>query len=77
MSYTYLPEDTLIQRGIGALLEALGPVEAARFLNLTRGQKVDSVEWHRQWQKGLDKESFLDDVFGGTDPTPSPPPENG
>ena len=29
---TYLPEETVVQRGVEALVKALGPVEAARFL---------------------------------------------
>lgn len=74
-SYTYLPDDVLIRRAINALFDALGPVEATRFLNLAQAQSVNSVEWHRQWQEGLEQDAFLDAVFGES--TPSPPPENG
>lgn len=76
-SYTYLPDDVLIRRAIDALFDALGPVEATRFLNLARVQPINAVEWHRQWQQGLDQKAFLDAVFGEETSTPSPPPENG
>jgi len=45
---TYLPEETLIKRGLEALMTALGPVETARFLNLPRQRYSNYVEWHRQ-----------------------------
>ena len=46
---TYLPEETVVHRGIEALVKALGPVEAARFLSLPRQRLLDYVQWHRQW----------------------------
>jgi hypothetical protein len=36
-------------------------------LNLTRAQVGDAVERHRQWQGGLDAQTFLDQVFGKED----------
>ncbi len=60
---TYLPEETVVYRAIEALVKALGPVEAARFLSLPRQRVLDYVEWHRQWQTGLDQENFFDAVF--------------
>jgi hypothetical protein len=60
----YLPEDELIARGLKALTEALGPVEAVRFLTLPRGTRIESVRRHRLWQAGLDPQQFLDQVFG-------------
>ncbi|GIV82924.1 MAG: hypothetical protein KatS3mg051_2278 [Anaerolineae bacterium] len=63
-SQTYLSEEMVVRRGIEALLEALGPVEAARFLSLPRSRLEDYVEWHRRWQAGLDAQTFLDEVFG-------------
>ena len=45
--YTYLPDDILLRRAIDALFDALGPVEATRFLNLARLQPVNAVEQHR------------------------------
>jgi len=62
---TYLPEETMIQRGLEALMRTLGPVETARFLNLPRERYGDYVEWHRQWQASLAPEEFFDAVFGG------------
>jgi len=57
----------MIRRAVEALVEALGPVEAARFLALPRHQMPDSVEWHRQWQSTLDAETFFDEVFANKD----------
>ncbi|OQW87382.1 MAG: hypothetical protein BWK78_09055 [Thiotrichaceae bacterium IS1] len=64
----YLPEEELIQTAMKALLNALGPVEALRFLNLPRPLRLESVERHRQWQDSLDEEQFLAQVFS---PNPS------
>ncbi len=61
---TYLPEDTVIRRGLEALMAALGPVETARFLNLPRSRYADYVQWHQQWQARLDPQHFFDEVFG-------------
>ena len=61
---TYLPEETVVQRGVEALVKALGPIEAARFLSMPRQRLLDYVQWHRQWQTSLDQKSFLEAVFG-------------
>jgi hypothetical protein len=61
---TYLPEETIVRRGLEALMAALGPVETARFLNLPRSRYPNYVEWHRQWQADLDPQVFFDEVFG-------------
>jgi hypothetical protein len=60
----FLPEDKLIERALEALILSLGPVEAARFLSLARGERIESVARHHQWQAGLDRGAFLDKVFG-------------
>ena len=60
----YLPEETMIKKGIEALMRALGPVETARFLALPRYRYADYVEWHHQWQETLDPTQFLEQVFG-------------
>jgi hypothetical protein len=60
---TYLKEEELVRRAITALLHALGPVEATRFLTLPRRRQVDSVQRHREWQKALDPKDFFDQVF--------------
>ena len=62
--HTYLREDELIRRAVETLLNTLGPVEATRFLSLARSHEFDSVQRHRVWQAGLDKETFFKQVFG-------------
>jgi hypothetical protein len=54
----------MIKKGVEALMKALGPVETARFLNLPRKRYKDYVQWHREWQNGLDAEALFDQVFG-------------
>ena len=58
-----LTEEQLIRQATDALVDKLGVVETTRFLALKRRKRVDSVTRHRQWQEGLDKEEFLDEVF--------------
>ena len=65
-THSYLPEETMVRKGIEALMQALGPVETTRFLNLTREKQMDAIAQHRHWQAELDPEPFLDQVF----PTP-------
>jgi len=60
----YLREEELIERALTALLEALGPVEATRFLALPRARRLESVKRHRQWQARLNQEQFFEQVFG-------------
>lgn len=60
----YLSEDELIKRGVDALMQALGPIETARFLNLRQKRLTDSVQRHREWQAGLDPDEFFRQVFG-------------
>ena len=60
----YLEEDVVVKKAIEALLKELGPVEAARFINMPRRKRLESVKRHRQWQKKLDETSFLDEVLG-------------
>jgi len=62
----YLDEEVAIKRGVEALLRELGPVEAMRFLHLANKRRVDGVKRHRAWQKTLDKDEFLDEVFSQT-----------
>ena len=54
----YLNEEELIRKAIGALIQELGPVETARFVNLPRPKRVESVKRHRQWQKSLDQDNL-------------------
>ncbi len=59
----YLEEDVVVKKAIEALLKELGPVEAARFINMPRRKRIESVKRHRQWQKKLDETSFLNEVL--------------
>ena len=60
----YLNEEELIRKAIEVLLQELGPVETARFVNLPRPKRIESVKRHRQWQKALDKDQFIKEIFG-------------
>jgi len=60
----YLNEEELIRKAIEVLLQELGPVETARFVNLPRPKRIESVKRHRQWQKTLDKDRFIKEIFG-------------
>jgi hypothetical protein len=59
----YMDEDLMVKRAIKALIGELGPVEASRFINMPRKKRADSVRRHREWQKSLDKDKFLNEVF--------------
>ncbi len=59
----YMDENTLIKRSIEVLMEKIGPVETIRFINIPRGKRIESVKRHRKWQKMLDKDKFLDEIF--------------
>ena len=65
-AHTYLKEEEMIQQAVDTLVDALGPIETARFLTLPRRQALDSVPRHRRWQESLDKERFFDQVFGAS-----------
>lgn len=59
----YLNENVMLEKGINALLNELGPVETARFLNIHREKRVESVKRHREWQKELNEENFLNEIL--------------
>jgi len=40
----YLNEEELIRKAMGALIQELGPVETARFVNLPLPKRMDSVK---------------------------------
>ena len=61
----YMDEEVIIKKAMEALIEKLGPVEALRFINIPKKKRLESVKRHREWQKLLDKEQFLAEVFGG------------
>lgn len=60
----YLKDEEVIERGVAALMKALGPVETSRFFHLQREGRLESVKRHRRWQAGLDQKQFFDQVFG-------------
>ncbi len=59
----YMDEETVIRKGIDLLVKGLGPVEAMRFMDIPRERRMESVKRHRDWQKHLNKEEFLNEVF--------------
>ena len=59
----YMYEDIMIKKAIKVLIGELGPIEASRFINMPRKKRVDSVKRHREWQKSLEKDTFLEHVF--------------
>jgi hypothetical protein len=61
----YMEEETIIKKGVQVLVKELGPVEAIRFMNLSKKKRMESVRRHREWQKLLDKDRFFDEVFAG------------
>lgn len=61
---TLLSEEINVRRAVGALFAALGPVETLRFMTLPRHRRIESVRRHRKWQATLNREIFLERVFG-------------
>jgi len=61
----YMDEENIIKKGVQVLVKELGPVEAIRFMNLSKKKRMESVRRHREWQKLLDKDRFFDDLFAG------------
>ncbi len=60
----YMNEEEILNKGINILMKELGPVETARFLNIPRNKRIESVKRHRDWQKTLNKDEFLNSIFG-------------
>ncbi len=59
----YLNEEDLVRKAIDVLIQKLGPIETARFINIPQKRRIESVKRHRQWQKQLNKDKFYDEVF--------------
>ena len=59
----YMNEEEILEKGIEILMRELGPVETARFLNIPRNKRIESVKRHREWQKSLKKDEFLKKIF--------------
>ena len=53
----------LMEKGAKILFKELGYTDAIRFLSIPRDIREESVQRHRKWQKGLDKDVFFDQVF--------------
>jgi hypothetical protein len=62
-SVKYMDEELMVRKAIKALIGELGPVEANRFINMPRKKRINSIKRHREWQKHLDKDKFLNEVF--------------
>jgi hypothetical protein len=58
-----MDEGDVIRKAIEVLLKELGPIETIRFINMPKKKRIESVKRHREWQKQLDKEKFLNEVF--------------
>lgn len=58
-----MDEEDVIRKAIEVLLKELGPMETIRFINMPKKKRIESVKRHREWQKQLDKEKFLNEVF--------------
>lgn len=56
-------EEEIIEKGISILMKELGPVETAGFLNIPGDKRIESVKRHRDWQKSLKKDEFLNEIF--------------
>ena len=59
----YLNEDDLVRKAVDILIQKLGPIETARFINIPQKRRIESVKRHRQWQKQLSKDKLYDEVF--------------
>ncbi len=57
-------DKNLIEKGTRILFKELGYSDAIRFLSMPRDIRDDSVQRHRKWQKGLDKDLFFNEIFG-------------
>ena len=58
-----MAEEVLVARAVEVLMKALGPVETARFFNMPRQRRKESVKRHRLWQATLKNDAFFDQVF--------------
>ena len=60
----YIKDEKLLKQGVDILTEKLGPIETSRFLSFPPQKRIESVKRHEKWQSVLDKNKFLDDLFG-------------
>ena len=61
--YILMNEEQLIKKAVQVLVREFGSVEASRFLSIPQHKHEDSLEHHKAWQNGLNKDVFFDDVF--------------
>ena len=59
----YMDEEKMVKKAVKALIGAVGPIEANRFISMPRRKRMESVKRHREWQRGLDKVKFFPKVF--------------
>lgn len=69
----YQDEEVMVEKGVQALIDALGSVEAVRFMTLPRARRIESVKRHREWQGTLNKDEFFEDIFGQSGESRSEP----
>lgn len=59
----YMDEDAVVKKAMEALIRELGPVEAIRFVTMSKKKRMESVKRHREWQDMLEKDKFFDEIF--------------
>jgi hypothetical protein len=59
----YMDEEEMVKKAVKALIGAVGPIEANRFISMPRKKRIESVKRHREWQRRLDKDEFFAKVF--------------
>lgn len=59
----YMDEEEMVKKAVKALIGAVGPIEANRFISMPRKKRMESVKRHREWQRSLDKDEFFAIVF--------------
>lgn len=56
--------DNILERlELQTILKKLGPIDAIRFITISKIKRMESVKRHREWQMMLDKDRFFDEVF--------------
>lgn len=50
----------IMDRGISALLKALGAVETERFISIINSEKFDYTKWQRTHFDGISADDFFD-----------------
>ncbi|HDM78453.1 MAG TPA: hypothetical protein ENG51_18625 [Deltaproteobacteria bacterium] len=58
----YMDDEQMVKKAVKALIGAVGPIEANRFISMPR-KKDGKCKRHREWERRLDKEEFFGKVF--------------